>query len=55
MQIRRDGDAVLGEVGDDGCGGANRARGSGLHGLSDRLGAVNGELQLESTPGGGHG
>jgi len=29
------------------------ARGSGLHGLSDRLGAVNGELELESPPGGG--
>jgi len=53
VQIRRDGDAVLVEVGDDGCGGADRARGSGLHGLSDRLGAVNGALELESPPGGG--
>jgi len=53
VQMRRDGDAVLVEVGDDGCGGADRARGSGLHGLSDRLGAVNGELELDSPPGGG--
>jgi PAS domain S-box-containing protein len=39
-------------VHDDGAGGA-RPDGSGLVGLADRLAALDGELGLESTPGGG--
>ena len=38
---------------DDGVGGAEDARGSGLRGLSDRLAALDGRLTIESPPGGG--
>jgi PAS domain S-box-containing protein len=41
------------EITDDGCGGADQRRGSGLRGLEDRLGAVHGALEVESPPGGG--
>ena len=53
VRIRRDGKVVAIEVADDGCGGADRTRGSGLRGLADRLSTVSGELELESPPGGG--
>jgi PAS domain S-box-containing protein len=46
-------DNVAVEVRDDGCGGADAARGSGLRGLEDRLGTVSGKLELVSPPGGG--
>ena len=49
---RRAGWAVA-EIADDGRGGADPRRGSGLRGLEDRLGAVQGELELVSPPGGG--
>jgi signal transduction histidine kinase len=48
----RDGLAHV-EVHDDGRGGVDPARGSGLHGLEDRLAAVAGWLRIESPPGGG--
>jgi signal transduction histidine kinase len=38
---------------DDGRGGADPARGSGLRGLGDRLAALGGALSVDSTPGGG--
>jgi signal transduction histidine kinase len=41
------------EVCDDGRGGVDPARGSGLSGLQDRVSAVGGALELESAPGGG--
>jgi signal transduction histidine kinase len=41
------------EVRDDGVGGAQPARGSGLAGLVDRVGALGGRLSVESPPGGG--
>jgi signal transduction histidine kinase len=41
------------EVSDDGVGGADPSRGSGLRGLSDRVAAVDGTLAIESPPGGG--
>jgi signal transduction histidine kinase len=41
------------EVVDDGCGGADHARGSGLRGLRDRLAAVQGRLEIDSPHGGG--
>jgi signal transduction histidine kinase len=44
---------VLVEVEDDGVGGADAAHGSGLRGLSDRLHALDGELEIDSPPGRG--
>jgi signal transduction histidine kinase len=41
------------EVSDDGVGGARTAGGSGLRGLGDRVGALDGTLEVESPPGGG--
>jgi signal transduction histidine kinase len=41
------------EVADDGVGGADLARGSGLRGLEDRLAALDGTLSLESPSGRG--
>jgi PAS domain S-box-containing protein len=53
VSLRRvDGWAVA-EITDDGCGGADAHRGSGLRGLTDRLGALHGRLELQSPPGGG--
>jgi hypothetical protein len=40
-------------VSDDGVGGAELAGGSGLQGLVDRVGAVNGALAVQSPPGRG--
>jgi PAS domain S-box-containing protein len=53
VRIRRRDSLVELEIEDDGCGGADRARGSGLRGLEDRLGAVGGRLELDSPAGGG--
>jgi signal transduction histidine kinase len=41
------------EVADDGAGGADPRSGSGLRGLADRVGALDGTLQLDSPPGAG--
>src|SRR5215212_8057412 len=41
------------EVGDDGGGGAEAARGSGLRGLQDRVAAIGGTLTIESPAGQG--
>jgi signal transduction histidine kinase len=41
------------EVRDDGVGGAKLERGTGLLGLHDRVAALDGQLQIESPPGGG--
>jgi signal transduction histidine kinase len=38
---------------DDGIGGADASRGSGLHGLADRVDALGGRLRVESPPGRG--
>jgi signal transduction histidine kinase len=48
----RNGQAVV-EVSDDGVGGADPARGSGLRGLADRVEALGGRLTVESPPGEG--
>jgi len=40
-------------VQDDGTGGADPARGSGLIGLSDRVAAVGGRIEITSPPGSG--
>jgi signal transduction histidine kinase len=47
-----DGQAQV-EVRDDGNGGAEPAKGSGLRGLVDRLGALGGHLHVHSEPGAG--
>jgi signal transduction histidine kinase len=49
---RRDGSLVL-SVGDDGVGGADAARGSGIVGLNDRVEALGGSLRVDSRPGQG--
>ena len=41
------------EVTDDGIGGADASRGSGLRGLEDRVAAVRGSFRVETPPGGG--
>jgi signal transduction histidine kinase len=48
----RDGSLLL-SIRDDGAGGADPARGSGLVGLSDRVEALGGSIQLGSRPGDG--
>jgi signal transduction histidine kinase len=40
------------EVSDDGPGGADPARGSGLAGLADRVAVMGGRMFLSSPPGG---
>jgi len=40
------------EVSDDGTGGADPARGSGLAGLAQRVAVVDGRLDIVSPPGG---
>jgi signal transduction histidine kinase len=44
---------VLVAIADDGVGGANPARGSGLRGLADRVEALGGQLSVRSPMGGG--
>jgi signal transduction histidine kinase len=49
----RAGDGILVlEVRDDGRGGADPARGSGLTGLADRVAVAGGRMLLSSPPGG---
>jgi signal transduction histidine kinase len=50
--VRTDGHAVV-EIRDDGVGGADPSGGSGLRGLSERVAALDGELELESPEGAG--
>jgi signal transduction histidine kinase len=46
------GGRLLLDVRDDGRGGADASRGSGLTGLADRVAAVDGTVALSSPPGG---
>jgi PAS domain S-box-containing protein len=48
-----DGSALVVEVRDDGVGGARAERGSGLSGLTDRVAACDGTLEVTSPPGRG--
>lgn len=50
--IRREADVLRIVVRDDGVGGADPTRGSGLAGLSDRVSGVDGRLEVASPPGG---
>jgi signal transduction histidine kinase len=53
VELRRDGDAIVVLVADDGAGGADLNAGSGLRGLQDRLAVVDGVLAIHSPPGAG--
>ena len=53
VTIGRENGRVTVTVADDGVGGADMQRGSGLRGLLDRVAALDGRLELESPPGGG--
>jgi signal transduction histidine kinase len=53
VNVQRRAGLVVIQVEDDGVGGADPARGSGLRGLADRVEALQGRLRIESPPGGG--
>ena len=53
MTLRVSDGAVRVEVNDDGIGGADPARGTGLRGLADRVEALDGTLIVESPRGQG--
>jgi signal transduction histidine kinase len=53
IRIDKDGDRLRIEVADDGIGGAAIHPGSGLEGLVDRLAALDGHLEIESSVGSG--
>ncbi|MEV0235470.1 sensor histidine kinase [Nonomuraea sp. NPDC050786] len=53
VRLAHDGRRLWVEVGDDGVGGADPARGSGLAGLADRAEANGGKLTIDSPPGKG--
>ncbi|GAA2012765.1 sensor histidine kinase [Microbacterium ulmi] len=53
IAVAADGDSLRVAVSDDGVGGADAARGSGLRGLADRVAAANGTLDVVSPPGAG--
>jgi signal transduction histidine kinase len=53
VSIARSNGRAIVEVADDGRGGADPARGSGLRGLVDRVAALDGTLAVESPPGAG--
>ncbi|GAA2810035.1 sensor histidine kinase [Kitasatospora sp. CM 4170] len=52
VHLEHTGPALRVTVADDGRGGADPARGSGLHGIRRRLSAFDGTLALDSPPGG---
>ncbi|GAA1562377.1 sensor histidine kinase [Kribbella hippodromi] len=53
VRVTRKGDVLRVEVRDNGQGGADPVRGSGLRGLTDRVSGVDGRLTVDSPPGGG--
>ncbi|HMJ97624.1 MAG TPA: histidine kinase, partial [Thermoleophilaceae bacterium] len=50
--VRANGELVV-EIVDDGVGGADSERGSGIRGLADRVEALDGRLRVWTPPGGG--
>jgi signal transduction histidine kinase len=52
VDVWRSGDRLLIQVGDDGHGGASLDKGTGMSGLADRLGAVDGLFVVDSPEGG---
>ncbi|MFD3402792.1 sensor histidine kinase [Kribbella sp. NPDC058693] len=53
VQVTRSAGRLVVEVVDDGVGGADTERGSGLRGLADRVEAIGGRLRIWSPAGGG--
>jgi signal transduction histidine kinase len=53
VRLRRNGVQAVIEIADDGVGGADPARGSGLRGLADRVEALDGRLRVSSPVNGG--
>ena len=53
IEARREPGRLAVTIADDGAGGADPARGSGLRGLADRVEALGGRLSVESPPGAG--
>jgi PAS domain S-box-containing protein len=53
VRVKRAREELVVEVADDGVGGAKAANGSGLSGLADRVGAIEGTLSVKSPAGEG--
>ena len=53
VNVRRDDGRIVVEVSDDGIGGADPERGTGLRGLLDRVAALEGNLEVDSQRGRG--
>ena len=53
VELELTGGALFATVADDGIGGADLAKGSGLRGLADRVQALSGRLEIESVRGKG--
>jgi signal transduction histidine kinase len=53
VSVRLEDEALAVSIRDDGVGGADARRGSGLTGLMDRIEALGGTLQIASPPGRG--
>jgi signal transduction histidine kinase len=53
IEIAEAGGLAVISIGDDGTGGADAGAGTGLAGLADRVGALDGRLVVESVPGSG--
>jgi signal transduction histidine kinase len=53
IRVTRHGGRAVIEIADDGIGGADATRGSGLRGLTDRVEALDGTLRVVSPAGGG--
>jgi signal transduction histidine kinase len=53
VRVARDNGCAVVEIADDGIGGADPGRGSGLRGLADRVSALDGNMELDSPAGAG--
>ena len=53
VSVETDDEAVTVRISDDGCGGADAGSGTGLRGLRDRVGALDGTLEVDSPTGRG--
>jgi signal transduction histidine kinase len=53
VELSLEDDRLRVQVRDDGVGGADPTSGTGLRGLRDRVDALDGDLEVESPPGGG--
>ena len=53
VAVHRANGTLMVDVIDDGVGGADTAKGSGLRGIADRVAALDGTLSVESPPGRG--